>query len=365
MSLNGAFLDLSKKYWLAKSNRVIYGFAQLKPVARLMSLIDAFGRPITYVRLSITDRCDLRCTYCMAEEMTFLPRQEVLTIEELALLGQTLVELGIRKIRLTGGEPLIRRGVIELAETLGRLPDLEQLCLTTNGTHLAQHAQPLRNAGVHQVNISLDSINPVNFRRLTRVGQLSTVMEGIDAAICAGFASIKLNCVALKHYNADEIPQLVDFALRKGLDISFIEEMPLGKINDHERAAEFVSGRDIREILKPFYQLTPAESHAKHSGPARYWAVKGFTNKLGFISPHSENFCSSCNRIRITATGRLLLCLGHENSLDLRKILRESPHPVIELKIAITQAMQFKPEKHQFDLQEEPQIIRFMNMTGG
>lgn len=330
-----------------------------------MPLIDAFGRQITYARISVTDRCDLRCTYCMAEEMTFLPRHEVLSIEELAVLGRALVDLGIRKIRLTGGEPLIRRGIVELAETLGQIPELEQLCMTTNGTHLQTHVHALRKAGVSHINISLDSINPLNFRRLTRVGDLQQVLAGIDAARTAGFASIKLNCVALKHYNADEIPRLVDFALSKRMDISFIEEMPLGKINGHERAAEFLSSEEIRNILKPHINLAAEKTEDKHSGPARYWRATGYENRVGFISPHSENFCGSCNRIRITATGKLLLCLGHENSIDLRKILRESPQPEIQLKTAITNAMQFKPEKHQFALDDEPQIVRFMNMTGG
>lgn len=330
-----------------------------------MPLTDAFGRQITYARISVTDRCDLRCTYCMAEEMTFLPRHEVLSIEELAILARALVELGIRKIRLTGGEPLIRRGIVELAERLGRIPQLEQLCMTTNGTHLQTHARALSKAGVSHINISLDSINPLNFRRMTRVGNLQNVLQGIDAAQDAGFTSIKLNCVALKNYNTDEIPRLVDFALNKGLDISFIEEMPLGKINGHGRASEFVSSEEIRAILKPYFDLMAEETEKKYSGPARYWRATGYRNRIGFISPHSDNFCGSCNRIRITATGKLLLCLGHENSIDLRKILRESPTPEIELKTAITSVMQFKPERHQFTFDDEPQIVRFMNMTGG
>lgn len=330
-----------------------------------MPLIDAFGRQITYVRLSVTDRCDLRCTYCMAEDMEFLPRDQVLSIEEFALLGKVLSELGVTKIRLTGGEPLIRKGIIELAQQLGQLPLLQQLCLTTNGTHLTQQARALKAAGVSRINISLDSLDPDNFRRLTRVGNLQTVLDGIDAAIDAEFASIKLNCVALKHYNAHEVNHLVQFALDKKIDISFIEEMPLGKINDHDRDIEFVSSAELRQSLQKDFQLIPDATKENHDGPAKYWRVENHSSRIGFISPHSENFCGSCNRIRITATGRLLLCLGQENSVDLRKVLRENASPEEELKQTIINAMQHKPEKHEFNLHEEPQIVRFMNMTGG
>lgn len=330
-----------------------------------MPLIDSFGRQVTYVRMSVTDRCDLRCTYCMAEEMEFLPRDQVLSIEEFALLGQVLSELGVTKIRLTGGEPLIRRGIIELAQALGQLPLLKQLCLTTNGTHLKRHALELKAAGVTRINISLDSLDADNFRRLTRIGNLQQVLEGIDAAIDAGFASIKLNCVALKHYNAHEVKHLVQFALDKKIDISFIEEMPLGKIDEHGRNTEFVSSAELRQILRQDFQLIPDNQKENHDGPAKYWRLANHSSRIGFISPHSENFCSSCNRVRITATGQLLLCLGQENSVDLRKVLRESASPAEELKQAIINSMQQKPEKHHFNLHEEPQIVRFMNMTGG
>ncbi len=330
-----------------------------------MPLIDAFGRHITYVRLSVTDRCDLRCTYCMAEEMEFLPRNQVLSIEELTLLGKVLSELGVTKIRLTGGEPLIRKGIIELAQALGQLPLLKQLCLTTNGTHLKQHAQALRAAGVDRINISLDSLDPDNFRQLTRVGNLQQVLDGIEAAIEAGFTSIKLNCVVLKHYNANEVDHLVQFALTKKIDISFIEEMPLGNIKDHSRGTEFISSAELRQSLGKKFALIPDSQKKGHDGPANYWRITNHPSRIGFISPHSENFCSSCNRVRITATGRLLLCLGQENSVDLRQILRDSRTPEAELKQTIIHAMQHKPEKHQFTLDDEPQILRFMNMTGG
>lgn len=330
-----------------------------------MQLIDRFGREITYVRLSVTDRCDLRCVYCMAEEMTFLPRAEVLSIEELLQLGESFTQLGVKKLRITGGEPLIRKGIIELLQKLGQLPELEELCLTTNGTHLPEYAQAIRDAGVKRINISLDSLNPLRFHQLTRVGDLEQVLKGIKAAQTAGFERIKLNCVALKHYNADEAPALVRFALDEGLDISFIEEMPLGRISDHGRAAEFISSDELRLRLQDKLNLSPIYKDSSTAGPARYWQADGYTSRIGFISPHSENFCGSCNRVRVTATGRLLLCLGQENSVDLRATLRSSENPAQALRAQIMAAMQHKPEKHDFNLHEEPQILRFMNMTGG
>jgi GTP 3',8-cyclase len=328
-----------------------------------MQLIDNFNRRVNYVRLSVTDRCDLRCTYCMSEDMQFLPRSEVLSIEEFVRLGKAFVELGVTKLRITGGEPLIRRGIINLLQQLGQLKGLKELCLTTNGTHLASMASAIKDAGVNRINISLDSLNPERFKQLTRYGDLKQVLTGIKAAQTARFERIKLNCVALKNYNADEVPQLVKFAIDEGLDISFIEEMPLGNINEHERAFEFISSKELREQLSAFYSLAPIINADENAGPARYWQAAGYTTRIGFISPHSQNFCSSCNRVRVTAQGRLLLCLGQENSVDLRKILREEDDEI--LKQAIITAMQLKPEKHTFDLTEEPQILRFMNMTGG
>lgn len=331
-----------------------------------MSLIDRFGRSITYVRLSVTDRCDLRCVYCMAEDMTFLPRAEVLSIEELVSLGEAFVELGVKKLRITGGEPLVRRGTITLLEKLGQLSGLDELCLTTNGTRLPLYAQAIMDAGVARINISLDSLKPERFRQLTRFGDLNQVLAGIKSAQTAGFQRIKLNCVALKHYNADEVPDLVDFALNEGLDISFIEEMPLGRISDHGRAAEFISSDELRQLISQRHGLQPVIGMADdYSGPARYWKVAGFNSQIGFISPHSHNFCGSCNRVRVTATGRLLLCLGQENSVDLREALRTSENPLQEVRTRIINAIESKPEKHTFDLHDEPQIVRFMNMTGG
>lgn len=332
-------------------------------VSKKSQLVDSFGRRITYVRLSVTDRCDLRCRYCMAEEMTFLPRHELLSIEELARLGSAFTELGVHKIRVTGGEPLIRQGVVDLMGALGQLPGLKELCMTTNATHLRRYAQALKDAGVSRVNISLDSLRPDRFRHLTRHGELRQVLDGIRAAQQAGFKRIKLNCVALKNYNADEAPELVQFALDEGLDISFIEEMPLGRITDHGRAAEFVSSEQLRAGIEAVLPLYPTEHDS--GGPARYWQVPGYGSRVGFISPHSNNFCASCNRVRVTATGRLLLCLGQENSVDLRAPLREhcGTEPVRQ---AIAEAMAHKPKEHHFtQQQDEPKILRFMNASGG
>lgn len=334
-----------------------------------MSLIDSFGRTINYLRLSVTDRCDLRCVYCMAEKMTFLPRNEVLSIEELATLARTFVGLGVTKLRITGGEPLVRKGTLDLLQRLGQLDGLKELCLTTNGTHLPLYAQAIKDAGVNRINISLDSLDPKRFRQLTRFGDVKQVIAGIKAAQTAGFERIKLNCVALKHYNADEVPTLVKFALDEGLDISFIEEMPLGRIDEHGRAAEFISSDNLRQQLNAFALqpliTTTSENVSAHAGPARYWQAAGYNSRIGFISPHSNNFCGSCNRVRVTATGRLLLCLGQENSVDLRETLR-TQNPKVDLRTQIINAMQHKPEKHTFDIaNDEPQIVRFMNMTGG
>lgn len=327
------------------------------------ALVDTYGRRITYVRMSITDRCDLRCVYCMAEEMTFLPRRELLTIEELIQLGKTFTGLGVTKLRITGGEPLIRGGVVQLLEQLGQLPLLQELCLTTNGTQLARYARSLADAGVDRINVSLDSINPQRFRQLTRVGDVAQVLEGIRAAQHAGFKKIKINCVALKNFNAQEVPDLVRFALDEGLDISFIEEMPLGNIHSHGRAAEFISSQGLRDLIEPHFPLEATTEST--DGPARYWRVAGYDSRIGFISPHSQNFCSSCNRVRVTATGRMLLCLGQENSVDLRAALRESPEDATQLRAKIIDAMSHKPLQHDFTLTEAPQILRFMNATGG
>lgn len=327
-------------------------------------LIDQFLREITYLRLSVTDRCDFRCMYCMAEDMTFLPRKSVLSLEELALIASTFRQLGVKKLRITGGEPLIRRDAIKLFQQLGQM-GFDDLSLTTNGSQLASLANPLVDAGVHRINISLDTLKPDRFRQLTRTGRLDTVLAGIEAAKNAGFRRIKINAVILNNYNADEIVDLAHFTLSNGFDLSFIEEMPLGEIQSHQRNVEFIASETIRNTLLQHFDLQP--SNEVTGGPSRYWSVAGKTNRIGFISPHSDNFCSTCNRVRVSAEGRLLLCLGNEHSVDLRQIMRNTPPAEVPATLtqAIVASMKIKPEKHNFNLDEQPQILRFMNSTGG
>lgn len=335
-------------------------------------LIDRFGRQVTYVRLSVTDRCDFRCVYCMAEEMTFLPRSEILTLEELALIGRAFVELGVSKIRLTGGEPLVRKNIGQLARELRSLPGLRELTLTSNGSRLVQFATELRSAGVDRINISLDSLRADRFREITRVGDLSAVLAGIEAARSAGFTRIKLNAVIMRGRNDDEILDLVEFARARDLDLTFIEEMPLGAIAEHDRALSFCSSDSIRQTIETRYSLTPSTETLyteSAGGPARYYRLPDSATRIGFISPHSHNFCHLCNRVRVTVEGRLLLCLGNEHSADLRAVLRSekrgSNGDLDALKSAIVAAMAQKPERHHFELSSDTQIVRFMNMTGG
>ncbi len=327
------------------------------------ALTDAFRRRISYLRLSVTDRCDLRCVYCMAEEMTFLPRQQVLTLEELARIARVFVSLGVEKIRLTGGEPLVRQNLPWLAKEIAALPGLRELALTSNGMRLSAMAADLKSAGVQRLNISIDSLRPERFRDITRVGDLAAVLAGLKAAQAAGFQRTKINSVILRGRNDDEVLELVDFARQEHCDISFIEEMPLGDISEHDRAAVFVSSDELRERIEAKYPLLPSADST--GGPSRYYRFADSESRVGFISPHSHNFCSSCNRVRVTVEGRLLLCLGNEDSLDLRHLMREEGADDEALRVAIITAMQLKPERHHFDLQEKPQIVRFMNMTGG
>lgn len=325
-------------------------------------LVDSFQRPITYLRLSVTDRCDFRCTYCMAEQMQFLPRAEVLSLEELAEVAEAFAELGVKRIRVTGGEPLVRRGITGLLARLGRIPGLDTLALTTNGSHLAGQARAIRAAGVSRLNISLDSLQPARFRALTRSGDLAAVLAGIDAARAAGIPQIRINSVILKGINDDEITGLAGFALQRGLDIAFIEEMPLGELA-RDRQAAFMPSAAIRERLAAHYALHPCA--AAEGGPARYYQAAGHPGRIGFISPHSHNFCERCNRVRLTAEGRLLLCLGHEHSVDLKAVLRRQPGDREALKQAIVAALPLKPERHHFRHGEPVQVLRFMNATGG
>ena len=325
-------------------------------------LIDRFGRHVNYVRLSVTDRCDFRCVYCMSEEMRFLPRARVLTLEELALVGRAFSELGVTKIRITGGEPLVRRDVSRLLFELGALPNLQELVLTTNGSQLERMAGELRAAGIRRINVSLDSLDRARFRQITRVGDLDRVLEGIEAARRAGLR-VKLNAVVLKNRNHDEVVDLVRYALAGGMDISFIEEMPLGLIGDHDRAEAYYSSDRIRADLSAHFKLVPTTETT--GGPSRYYRIPGTDSRVGFISPHSHNFCGDCNRVRVTAEGRLLLCLGQEHSVDLRQVLRAHPGDIPRLKATLIEAMEIKPKGHDFNLKAQPIILRHMNATGG
>lgn len=326
-------------------------------------LIDKFGRRVDYIRLSVTDRCDFRCVYCMTEDMTFLPRKEILSLEELYKIAQAFTELGVKKIRLTGGEPMVRTDVMSLIEKLGALPGLEELLLTTNGAQLDKFAMPLKRAGVNRVNISIDSLDADRFKRISRVGKLDKVLAGIDAAIAAGFDRIRLNSVILRGYNEDEVVALTDYAVALGVDIAFIEEMPLGEASDHKREETTCSNAWVRSVLEEKYQLL--DSAAKTAGPSRYSQIVGHKSRVGFISPVTHNFCEDCNRVRVTVEGRLLLCLGNEHSVDLRAILRDPAKSFADLKLALVKAMDIKPERHFFYDKDHVQPVRLMNMTGG
>jgi cyclic pyranopterin phosphate synthase len=329
------------------------------------ALIDRFGRRVDYVRLSVTDRCDFRCVYCMAEDMTFVPKQHILSLEEIHEIARAFVELGVEKVRLTGGEPLIRTNILSLVKSLGQLAGLDQLVLTTNGSQLQRLSGALRELGVTRINISLDSLQPRRFRQLTRHGNLDQVIAGIDAAIAAKFDRIRLNAVILKGRNEGEVIDLVDFALQRGVDIAFIEEMPLGMIDEHDRALSFCSSEELRGLISRKYALEPLECSEDSAGPARYFRTPVGASRIGFISPHSHNFCHLCNRVRVTAEGRLLLCLGNEHSVDLRRVLRSPGYNLDTLKRTIVDAISMKPERHHFDHSATPDIVRFMNTTGG
>ena len=327
------------------------------------ALIDGFGRKVDYIRLSITDKCDFRCVYCMSEEMSFLPRDEVLSLEECARLVKVFVSLGVSKVRITGGEPLVRKNSLWLFEEIGQLPGLRELVITTNGSQLEHQAQALKQAGVRRINISLDSLDAARFRKITRVGELDKVLRGIAAAKQAGFHNIKLNTLLMRGMNDDEALPLTAFAVEQGIDISFIEEMPLGEVH-HSRDSSYVSNEDTLKLLRARYDLI--SSAETTGGPARYWRIPNTNTRIGFISPHSHNFCESCNRVRISSKGELYLCLGQENKVDLMPLLKEFPHddrPIIE---AIIGSMRTKPKGHDFDLKRTaPAVIRFMSHTGG
>ena len=333
---------------------------QIKPGEKL---IDRFGRTVNYVRISVTDRCDFRCVYCMDEEMKFLPRAQLLTLEELATIGRAFIELGVDKVRITGGEPLIRRNVIKLFQDIGQLPGLRELVITTNGSQLPKLAQQLKDAGVKRINISLDSLNAEKFKRITRTGNLKDVLAGLQMAMDVGFERIKLNTVILKNRNDDEIIDLVQFAIDRNIDISFIEEMPLGVIGDHDRAESYYSSDQIRVDIEKSMTLIPTTEST--GGPSKYYKIPNTETRVGFISPHSHNFCDQCNRVRLTCEGKLLLCLGQEHSVDLRRVVRGNPGDMDRLKQAIRDSMTIKPKGHDFNLEAKPIILRHMSVTGG
>ena len=328
-------------------------------------LVDQFQRRITYLRLSVTDRCDLRCSYCMPERMTFLPRKDVLSLEELHDLALGFIARGITKIRLTGGEPLVRRDMMELVRALGRkLGDgLEELTLTTNGTRLAEFAAELREAGVKRVNVSLDTLDRETFKRLSRRDSFPDVLAGLEAAKAVGL-KVKLNTVALKGINEGEIADLVAWAHGHGFDATLIEVMPLGEIEE-DRFDHYLPLVAVRESLERRWTLTPSEHRT--GGPARYFDVAETGGRLGLITPLTNNFCEGCNRIRVTATGQLYACLGGNERVDLRAALR-SEDPATQLSAALDTAMRIKPERHHFAIEEPgaaPSVSRHMSMTGG
>ncbi len=327
------------------------------------SLVDKFGRRVDYVRLSVTDRCDFRCVYCMTEDMTFLPRTQILSLEEIYQVARAFTDLGVKKIRLTGGEPLVRSDIMSLIEKLGKLPGLEELLLTTNGAQLEKYAMPLKKAGLNRINISIDSLDADRFKRISRVGKLEKVLAGIDAAREAGFDRIKLNSVIMRGYNEDEVVTLTDYALSRDIDIAFIEEMPLGEASEHSREETTCSNDWVRGQIEQKYRLV--DSTARTAGPSRYVQVIGKNSRIGFISPVSHNFCEDCNRVRVTVEGRLLLCLGNEHSVDLRELLRDGFSTHDDLKRAIIKSMDLKPERHYFYDKDHAQPVRLMNMTGG
>ena len=325
--------------------------------------VDGFGRTIDYVRISVTDRCDFRCVYCMAENMTFLPRQRVLTLEEIYRSARLFVATGVKQIRLTGGEPLVRQGIVDLCENISAIDGLRELVMTTNGSQLDKYAVPLVQAGVKRLNISLDSLQADRFRALTRTGDLQQVLRGIAAARDAGFESVNLNSVIISGQNDDEILDLAAFAVDNGLDLTFIEEMPLGQVG-RSRANSLFTSEQVRELLEQRYSLLPSPENS--GGPARYMRLHNHPQtRIGFISPHSNNFCATCNRVRLTVEGKLLLCLGNEHDLDIKALLRRYPLDDQPLIAAVRKALRYKPERHEFSADGEVQILRFMNASGG
>lgn len=325
-------------------------------------MIDGFGRRITYVRMSVTDRCDLRCRYCMAERMTFLPRKDVLTLEEMVELADIFIARGVKRIRLTGGEPLVRRGIERLVGDLGRRlgSGLDELTMTTNGTQLERHARMLFDSGIRRINVSLDSRQPELFRHITRRGELVQVLRGVDAAAAVGL-KVKINMVALKGLNEDEIGSMLRWCGGKGHDLTLIETMPLGEV-EQDRTVHYLPLSEVRARLERDFRLIP--SLMRTGGPARYYDVEDVGVRLGLITPLTHNFCDGCNRIRVAATGTVYGCLGHDQKVELRDLLRRGgPDAVRE---ALNELLAGKPKGHQFQIvAEAPAVARHMSVTGG
>ncbi|MBB3301095.1 MULTISPECIES: GTP 3',8-cyclase MoaA [Rhizobium] len=334
-------------------------------VAGAHPMIDPFGRAVTYLRVSVTDRCDFRCTYCMAENMTFLPKKDLLTLEELDRLCSAFIAKGVSKIRLTGGEPLVRKNIMYLVRQLGQKigSGLDELTLTTNGSQLSRHAEELYDCGVRRINVSLDTLDPDKFRKITRWGDFAKVMEGIDAAQKAGL-KIKLNAVALKDFNDAEMPELLRFAHGRGMDLTVIETMPMGEIEE-DRTDQYLPLSKLRADLEE--QFTLADIDYQTGGPARYVRVEETGGRLGFITPMTHNFCESCNRVRLTCTGTLYMCLGQNDAADLRAALRATEDDAL-LHAAIDEAITRKPKGHDFIIDRthnRPAVARHMSVTGG
>ncbi len=330
-------------------------------------LIDPFARAISYLRVSVTDRCDFRCTYCMTEHMTFLPKKELLTLEELDRMCSAFIGLGVEKLRITGGEPLVRKGILTFFEAMSRhlaSGALKELTLTTNGSQLRRFAQPLANLGVRRVNVSLDTLDEAKFARITRWGRLPQVLDGIAAAQEAGL-KVKINAVALKGFNEDELFTLTDWCARQGHDLTWIEVMPMGDMEEQVRLGQYWALSDLRARYAERYTLT--ELTERTGGPARYMRIEDTGAKIGFITPLTHNFCESCNRVRLTCTGELYMCLGQEDMADLRTPLRASPDDA-QLVAAVRAAIARKPKGHDFDYTRQKvagQMTRHMSHTGG
>ncbi|MGR3803608.1 GTP 3',8-cyclase MoaA [Marinibacterium profundimaris] len=331
-------------------------------------LIDPFARAITYLRVSVTDRCDFRCVYCMAENMTFLPKKELLTLEELDRMCSTFVGMGVEKLRITGGEPLVRRDIMTFFRSMSRHLDsgaLKELTVTTNGSQLGRFARDLADAGVKRINVSLDTLDEEKFARVTRWGRLPQVLKGIDAALDAGL-KIKINAVALKGFNEEELPRITEWCAEKGMDLTWIEVMPMGDLGNEDRVGQFWSLKDVRARYEEHYTVTDLAERT--GGPARYVRLEETGQKIGFITPLSHNFCESCNRVRLTCTGELYMCLGQEDMADLRAPLRDWPNDDRPLQEAIRAAIGLKPKGHDFDYSRrraDGQVSRHMSHTGG